>query len=892
MIEQARRSGPDAPDPRGLHFNRARAFELLGDLDRAADEMQEATRELGSGPDDADYVVNVAELLWRVGRRPRAMEVLGSFLDRRPVARVAAHYAHLAGADGVEPHRERAVRLAEDLLSGGAPSDDETTGFLLHSGVNLCRRIDDRERGERLITHVPDLPPYMLETVRGVHQHRWNDPAAGDTAERARTALDTVNDPSDLMVRNLAELLFRLGRDPEAFELFERVVPRNQATPDAAPMVQSGLNADYGPRVLKFCRDLRAAGVCDRACREAEVQLLIQLGCLEKAAGLAGETAAETVEKDLGKRMRFLRSVCGVLGERPEWVESDPQRLPAFDAVRGRDVKVLAEIYCSDGGPGAAAALDKLYPLARAVPADRHARRAFAGLFVPRDRIPTLTAPGAVAPGTAVGLSEPNASPEHAKSVLWWAVAAPDDPPATEELNEVAPDHPTAERLLGKRVGDVVLLEEQGRTVARRVCEVVTKYMYLCRHICGTWETLFPDESFIRVVSMKDPRGKYDFDPMIRRMEEGRRGEAALLDIYESGPVPLAMLAERLGMNGFDVHRLLAAERDRHINCADGTVEQRTAALAALDRADGVVIGPVAAGTVLLHRLHERITRWPIQITVAAATVRQFRAAVHEDMRGAGRGWQAYVVDGRVVMREWSEQELRAYRTSLETFCDWLETECEVEDGEASLDLAERHRWLEFTDDATTHSVGLARRSGIPLWNDDLAVRVLASQWEQVKTACTFEFFRELVARQAIDEVTSRTMEAELIGHGYRYALVTEHVVGAAGTNTHWDSREFPLRGVLAAIGGAAFNTYGVWLGAVRALHAIAAAPLVDRRERCVAAVTEAVAGHADGRTVLRLLAQPGADLFGVQVLFADAVRTAAARRLDRDRPDEFIFPH
>ena len=874
-----------------LRYHRGLARDLLGRESASADDMAEAAPHLKER-EDAGYLYIASEILWRNGRRERAEEALRAHLTGAdpPAGVIVAQYAHLVATGGFESRRGEALTCVARALRTGNALDATDRPILIREGLRLAALTGSRNAGSTLLDRLPELPAVVGLTCQAEYHHMLGEvEAAGGVAGEALSALaapdgEALPPELDRLTSGwLARLLHRLEQHAEAFDVFARFVPRDAPSPDAGLMAEAGHLGGRTAEVLAFCKSLRAAGVLVPTCREVEVLSHMRVEVLDRAAAVAEESAAASADPRFAKRMRFLRSLCGVRADRADWVEANADRLPSFEEVTGRDRRTLTHIYCHPGGPGRLEAVKLLYPLARPMPDDSATWWAYlhAVMFAPGNL--TLPEPAAVAPGCAAGLRETDA-PENPASdpPLWWAVHDPDCGPAVDALRELPSHHHNAERLLGKAVGDVVLLEEGGLPIRRKIGQIIERYGWLARRMLETFENRFPNEPLRMLSIPMGSGGTPDLTALLRQLETRQRRVKDMMRHYQAGAIPMAMLSQHVGRPPLDVHAGLIAAADLHVRSTPPDVAERRSAADAIRDAGAVVLGPGAARTTLLFRLDERVPSWPVDLVVPEAILRQLRDAARDGTRRAGQGGTMFARNGQVEARDWTHNDLSTRPARIESFCDWLEQTAEVADGSPALaDGRQFDRWTKVSDGPTAHAIVLAAHRNLPLWEDDLVIRAVIKTELNRPGADTFALL-DLLRWARPNLPATAEVEADLFAAGYRHALPSSAATRAAGRIAEWKPNLQPLAGVFRAYSDAAFDAQSLVDSAGRTLDEIREAPIspIGDRDGCVAELMRSLATHTAGRTVLGLLTDATRGLFADDARFAMRVAEAARTQL------------
>ncbi len=284
----------------------------------------------------------------------------------------------------------------------------------------------------------------------------------------------------------------KLERHKEALPLWEKLNGNPEHTNDARHLVRCAERVGQFRVVLSVCKAVREAGVGDKWFFDREIYVLEQFDIAQAVSVLQGHLAKHPEDKFARIRL----SKIGFLLKRPDLIDARLEALPFVDEATPYGGHVALEIMRHYGDPNEA--VRYAYELVRKHHEDHMANAslvmAVLGLGAQQ---PTFEETTEVRPGTAVHYVEPGGKEK-------WAVIE-DSPNPNIVLSEFPESHPTAEALMGKRVGDtVVLAKTSARDRTAVIKEILPKFVFRMRDIAENWQLRFPDKPFVQVFRVGD----------------------------------------------------------------------------------------------------------------------------------------------------------------------------------------------------------------------------------------------------------------------------------------------------------------------------------------------------------------------------------------------------
>ena len=439
-----------------------------------------------------------------------------------------------------------------------------------------------------------------------------------DAARQANAAADGLTDASSTeVIRFVGETLLRVGAISKALPMLEKVALASKQINDAWDTVNAARKLQDFACIRRICRQWREAGVLDPLLIDIEVAVLERFAPLE-----AIDLVKQLVEKMPDDDILHLRlGRLAVEFDKPELIWRDIATLPN---ARTASVEVGAEVVqyliAIDEH---AAAVEYAYELLRHNQTDPIALQAIAFAVIPTNPPEeVINKPIVVGPGIAFCLKE-----EGSGSERWYVIKSDDSEPSFPD--EIAPTHGLAKKVLGRSLGDNLLLS--GESVGGRYAvlkELKSKYVYRAQRVLEEWELTFPDIHFVESVRLGEPKGELempDFTPLILKAHEQQRTIEHFLALYREYPVTIHMLASSLAKSDFETLCFLARNENGGIRCADGEMNSLRTAVDAIDAGAVIVLDLSAIATLDLLDLCETVLCSPFRFTITTNTLQEIR---------------------------------------------------------------------------------------------------------------------------------------------------------------------------------------------------------------------------------------------------------------------------
>ena len=854
-------------------MNRASAHRLLGKTELAERDIERAYENSRALPEVA---IRYAYLLAERNQIDGAITSLRGARGAEPTPEVDITLAWLLDERGTSEDREEAIRL----LRLHEPKPDGANGrplceyfaTLFHLLAHVGR---DKEASE-VLEHAGRMgvPGPYLDIVRAIDAHE-----RGDKSQATGLLLKIFGDRAALsQVEHkgvLARQLQRAGRYREAFTVWNEFVQPTTFGPYTLDLLQCGQRAGEDHRLLEFCQKLRANGFHERQCVDLEACILIKYSDYDRAIEVYREGISHAGAEVDRQLLRLRLSELGVHLKRPDLIEQDSKLLPGPDV----DPRAApAAVVVLRNGPDPAGAARFAYTALRRHfdNDDAHAAMIMSlmGPFGPEVTLPDWPT---AQTGCAVYYVELN---QTAPKPQFFILEDEESP--NSERCELAPDHPTAKQLTGKRVDDEFILNPGAIQERKaRITEIVNKFVARLRDCLSGWEYRFPHRFLVQQVALlKRPDGEFDFSPVLRSIDERVRAVEAVEHFYHDNLVPVHVFASSLGCSVFDAVLHIANTEHLQLRCCPGSEEALSAALRVLGQDPGIVLDVTALATVYaleaLTLLEQTGGLIVVQSTLDALA--GFRDECRERSRGGFIGKHR----GRYVATDHSDTRAREQNQKLlerlDRLTETLGRRSQVVSGIAlaSMDAVQRNQLVELFGHPTAESIAVAVERKKVLWTDDYVVALIAEREHHVPRVWTHIVAKFLSTRGRLTSEHFTDLTVRLAVAGYAFTPISVESIVEAARQSHWDPDQPPLPSILRELVRPEISSQSLAVVLGRATALLwRAQNLEGQAARVFGAIFDHVARRPHGLQLLAALERDLERLFGLDVVGGIAARKA-----------------
>lgn len=344
-----------------------------------------------------------------------------------------------------------------------------------------------------------------------------------------------------------------------------------------------------------------------------------------------------------------------------------------------------------------------------------------------------------------------------------------------EGVETFAPDHPLAAAVVGKAVGDEVIMPaEFGPDRRYRVRELKHKYIWLLHDIMASHAARFPDARSLFEMTMKDG----DVQPILDMVRDFQRKDDVVADTYGDFPVPLAAVAAASNKPVLALADHLASA-GKYLRTCLGSEEERVEAAQFVRRARGKGI---VLDTLTVWQLREfghlaAAKAFFSRLCIPQSTFDELLEVRAKLESNRGREFLTLGFKGEEAWRavHTPEDTERQIATVNAIIAD-VETNCEILPAEGTADTRLEKMMGSFAAQRVFDPIHIARSEGLILVSEDLNLRQFAAQQKVIGGAWLQVVLVVLAAEGAIAD------RDYLIAVGMLGAMRHDHVWLDAGT--------------------------------------------------------------------------------------------------------------
>ena len=327
----------------------------------------------------------------------------------------------------------------------------------------------------------------------------------------------------------------------------------------------------------------------------------------------------------------------------------------------------------------------------------------------------------------------------------------------------IAPDHPLAVALIGKKKGDHVTLPEGiGEAVDWTIEEVKHVYLALFHQVMKEHAALFPGNTSFGMFSV-DPQSPQGFEPLLESLRARARTGQEVLELYKTANVPIDFVAEVLGSDVLDVASVLRWTSNLTLDTCHGGSQERDEAFAQLAHTGAFLVDDLTLGLWDEVGLLETLRDKGVRVQVVQATIDKATARIEKAKLSIGeRGGVMAAVGDRFQYTEIPASVRKDQVTALEA---------RLERVRELVDIVPTEAWKPGTfpagiDDVLSESskdtVSTAIATGVPVVCDDRRLRALARDLGVQASGWTQPFLLTLVEKGSLSKRDYATTLAKL----------------------------------------------------------------------------------------------------------------------------------
>ena len=649
-----------------------------------------------------------------------------------------------------------AVALLEPLWDPDSrdPAQVDVAALLLEAYGATRKEMDEQVSAilESLATTWADDP---RATVAVAH---WSV-TVGDLATAAATVEDALGQGTehgrDILKLELADLRYGLGEFAAAASLYDGVVDDTEDNSSFRRLVISRYETGDYERALQHCRQARSRHFASSLYGEIEASILAFIGDFRGSVSvlLDLDTAADSSRYKAKAGLLLLR-----LGEgaRAAQLAEDCSTRHLED-----DPDALMELAGLRSALGLGEALAPAYEARRLKPKEARLHLQYIAVFLARGDDEVLEVQQ-VGPGSAVRLERDN-------QIRTFVIL--EDGVLARSTTELEPGEPLREKLIGRSVGDEIVLRDEIEDLRYIVAEIQNKYVFAFQESLRDFSTQFPEDKSLFRVEMPDE----SLDPFLHLLDRAYERETLVLGQYREGVLTLGTVGKLLGLAVVETWALMTGVSEGRIVASSGDAEEFERRRIQISKANVVVLDETAVLTLDRLGLLVSVTEHLDNLVVAQATLDDIEDVVQRRFGRPAPGMSVGKTEDGYYRQELTDSEIEEGRRRLEALEQVLREKAEPKPITMALKVG-KGRFDELTDvlgEPAAASMLLAAEPDVLLVTDDYRLAILARAEYSVDSANTQALLSHLVSEGVLTTEDYLTAVASMAALRFSGLFVT-----------------------------------------------------------------------------------------------------------------------
>jgi tetratricopeptide (TPR) repeat protein/calcineurin-like phosphoesterase family protein len=636
---------------------------------------------------------------------------------------------------------EEALRVLDKI---SAKTEEEALDKIRWQ-LKAWKQLSNKEKVESLIGKLETEYPSNAEAlcVRAEHAYQTSPDAA---VQLLKDGLTHAVEPTrrQTIALNLANLLLSLSRHPEAVELLENVDYTKD--PQLHKKYAAGLyfvgRADKALAIIaKNLDDWKA----DPEIIGIYVQILESIGDFPKAVEFA-KLLVSLAPEHIGYRLILARVQPGV-GD----YEGAKETVHSIDAERAllnaEYIAPLAFHYRCLGYPDIA--LELMFRAREKYSSNPDIHQAYIGIYLslPADHA-ARRSPETVEIGSVVNFTQDKR--QHSFLIV-------DREDADLQKHEISANSSMAQKLLGKKVGDEVVVKDQPLERSTvKIDAISSRYGFAFGQSLNMFSTWFPERADIQKGDISQPEG-------IKKMIAARSKRLDMIfTTYRNNQLPAGSVARMLGTTLPQFWLDVIDSPGMEFRCSTGFVDDLNPQHGSVESAEYVVLDITAVLSIALLEIEELLIKAFKRIIIPGAVLAEIEQAIQDETMAAKSQVPTNTPWGTQIEKR-KNLLLRAKQLALRLGLDPT-PEILAEISAQICDL--------FGKSGAAASL-LAQREKAALYSDDLALRLVLRNEHQVPGFCTAVLLTRLARLGYITPDQYAMFISKLLHHGYWFVPVS-----------------------------------------------------------------------------------------------------------------------
>ena len=737
-------AGRANPDMRHLALaNRAGVLAALGQLDEAE---QDCDKVLAENKHQDTALRNKGQILLQRGDKKRAVQFFEQIQGQDEKMGAALP---LATAHNSLGQFAQVIKVLTPLWE--TPSHERDKIYIANMLMNAHSRLGD-EDGAALIEAdlLQNWPndPDMLSVLSSRRVVEGKDVEAVALLEQGLAVAQ--GHIRDWVAYQLAQLYYKLGNFAKATETYKSIVDTTKDSVELREYVYSLYQTGQSHEALEIARSLRGNGAPIPMISEIEAVILEEVSDWNGAATILSQLR-EIEPQKLSHSVRLVR-IETRRGD--EDAARDAALKVPYEAIKD-DPELLMRIAFARNRLGMADVLRFAYQARRIANDDSIIHAGYMQLF------PELNANETAAISVGPAEVDVDCSVRLTRNGNSLAFTLIDEAVVYEADGEVNLSHPYAAKLRGLRVGDKIALQENlFGAINYEVSEILNKYVFAFQESMKRFETGQLHDPNIFVGDVTDP----EFMPNLKtNLDKLRERSEAIRAAYEGNKIPLCVMADWLQRSDFEVWSTLISSRGGRVNAATCDPQEWDNQRVILATTDTLALETSALFTIQYLELGAQVSQAFSKLLVAQPTLDALNRYLDEplDSRPHHSIWSE---GDHYVHQEVSADQVAKQREFVRSVVEYIRTSTQIL---PAADLITMNQEIvKGLGVSAAGAIALAYGQKVPLYTDDLVLRIIAHKDQQVPGVWTQAILENLRNRDILsNDQYNAAVEKLVIGN-------------------------------------------------------------------------------------------------------------------------------
>ena len=689
--------------------------------------------------------------------------------------------------------------------------------------IELLQRNSDTkltEDAKRLLiqTYIESKTPDSLEEAKRIsNSMRAENPTSIPNLVDAATVSRSFGEKSDAIsllieaskyisedtkiidLNALADEFYLLEQFEEASKLYEKFANKEIDTPLTRRLINSYYFAGDRGKALEICNLLRSIYGPLKYITEMETAIYEEIDNLPEAKTIC-EDYLKSFPDDFEMKLRL--AILNFRSEDYNGVDTFLKGPFDINKLSLHSAHQLANLFSERKNNKEA--LEIMYETRRQFYNKSEAHSKYIGYFFFAERNgEQLTNIIKVAMDTAVCVETDSGTKE------WYILDNRED--ADMQRKEINIKHSLARRLLGRAIGEEVILKESPISVeVGKVIEIKSKYVYALHESLENFEKLFPDAQGLWKVKVDLTKKEESLKTILDQVSMQQDLVRQIEQLYKGHNITIGAFAELLGKNIIEVVGALMGNTEIGIKCCDGSKDEREHAINLLHSKPRIIIDIISLLTIYCLNCSNIIIKQFGKLGIAQSTIDLIKSIVDEREGVHAGGLLTIGKQGdQFIRQEISAEDMKRSAEYFKDILGWIDGNCDILPVRPALKINKNTRddFNKTLGASFVDTILIASESGNLIYSDDAYLRAVAKNDFNVEGIWTQPLLMQSVKQDILEREKYNEIIVKLICSNYHYISIDEHIIIEAAKQAKWVPL-YPYTKVIKILNGSSSDEF------------------------------------------------------------------------------------